>query len=156
MSEPNKLRDHPRIAQLERMAALDPTIAADKSRETRADLIDQISMDVFGVTYDDIGFDEDDAAMSDADWEGFEMRYALAEGPDWEQVKAFRQLGWDVRDQHGRPLLVLHHFSWQLLAAIRGEFGAKLPGEISVSADAWGAAMEAEAKQFQSKSPKKR
>jgi hypothetical protein len=151
--EPKKLRDHPLIAKLERQAALNPEIAADRARVTHGEDIDHISTEVFGVTYDDIGLDFDDAEVSDAEWEAFATGYRLAEVPAWEQVKGFRELGWDVTDEHGRPLLVLHHFSWQLLAAIRGEFAAKLPGAVPISPDVWGSSIEAEARRFRSKGP---
>lgn len=150
MLELKRLRDHPLIAQLERAAALDPTLASIRAQMTRAEELDRISREVFGVVAEDIGFD-DDVDPSDVEWERFAARYDLAYAPDWDQVEGFRSLGWDVTDDNGRPLLVLNHFNWQLLAAIHGEFGAKLPGETPISAETWGSSIEAEARRFHAK-----
>jgi hypothetical protein len=155
VAEIRALRDHPLVAEVERLATINPAITTDSARDLYADLFAELSRSVFGVAYDDVGPDEDAGVVS-GDWSAFEAAYRLAEAPDWDQVNGFRELGWDVTDDHGRPLLVLRHFSWQLLAAIRGEFGAKLPGETPISAEIWGDSLEADARRFRSGAREKR
>jgi hypothetical protein len=158
MNSPRVLRDHPLIARLERRAVFFPALAADAA--DRDDELAEISRAIFGVAFDDIGptdpreweetpFGERMKPLPpgveeayDAAFEKFAGDYLLADAPDWDQVKGFAALGWDVTDENGRPLLVLRRFSNQLLAAIRGEYGAKLPGEIPTSAERWAEGLE--------------
>lgn len=146
-----RLRDHPLVADLERKAALDPRLAAEGACYA-FDRIDEVSRAVFGLTRDDLvittfeddNFEDEPGGGDD----GFDEAYAMLEKPDWEQVAGFRVLGWDVTDEHGRPMLTLCHFNWQLLAAIRGEHDSKLPGNLDVPVDIWGQSIEAQARDF--------
>jgi hypothetical protein len=131
---------------MEREAVLNRTYASASYAFGCSDELTELSRSIFGVAQEDVSPpDSEDGAAEDAFYEAYGLAYA----PDWEQVHGFEALGWDVTDEYGHPLLVLRQFSYQLLAAIKGEFGAKLPGEVPVPADAWGAQLERDRAKFQ-------
>lgn len=152
-----RLRDHPLIADIERQAVLEPALAA-RSAEWRDDRIDDVSRKVFGILITEVGptlpadldeLTEDELLAWRTSYEAAAKHYSLAAANAQEQVSGFAALGWDVTDEYGRPLRTLGHFCFQLQAAIRGEFGAKLP--VAVDAETWGGNMAKDALSFRPK-----
>lgn len=80
----------------------------------------------------------------------FCARYADAFSTGEEMLGAFAVHGWDVSDGYGHPLYVMEQFAIPLLAAILGDYGAKLPAAEAM-AEAWGADLAAEARRFRNR-----
>ena len=134
-----RLRDLPGVMTLERRAQLDPTIAAESAR-SRVDEIDEVSLLNFGIDADE--------AM-DRLWDMVSSDQPLVFNPytvtsEHDTAARFRALGWDVTDEHGRPLLVLKHFDAQLALVVNGAL------ELQAHKDpaTWGASLETEAAMF--------
>lgn len=108
------------------------------------DRFDEVSKRLFGTTQAEAlpqepEVDEDD---DQAVWDAYDALLTKIMDPDWAA------LGWDVRDDLGRELLVLPHFSMQLAAAALGAAGqlpsedqpvepAKLEASLAAEARAW-------------------
>ena len=138
-----RLRDIQGIAALESRALFDPSIRS-YSGGWFDEQIEQLSSKLFGFTLDELELDTAD--------EKHLAVISAAHAPMGEELQRFAALGWDVADEHGRPLLILPHFAFQLAAAALGVMG-HLPSQ-DVSAEDWGAAMAAEAARFRpGKSP---
>ena len=123
-----RLRDFPSIAAWEAAALFDRNLATDAAGVDGR--FDEASIAVFGVTLADLWARIPEREDDEPSWG--EALYG-ADG----QVAMFARHGWDVTNEFGVELLVLGHFAWQLLAAIRGELGASLPDRETLSADAW-------------------
>ena len=128
-----RLRDFPSIAAWETAALFNRHLATDAAGDDG--LFDEASIAVFGVTRDDVS--DEIAGIDDPESEDDEAAWAEEFYDESGQVAMFARHGWDVTDEHGAEMLVLGHFAWQLLAAIKGELGASLPDRETLSADAW-------------------
>lgn len=165
-----RLLDLDGVADLERRAALDPSLASPMSGFTDPQTVG-LRKALFGIELslpvedewdadDDngIGYDDEvevegdaDADELDQDDEDDSVRLevlegqlaALLHGSDREVAARFRERGWDVTDQMGRPLLVLEHFKTVLALVVIGA----LPPPTG-SAEAWGSKLEQDARSF--------
>jgi hypothetical protein len=104
--------------------------------------------------------------MTDEEYEAacdrWEQHFALlsAYGDDEaKMVAVFEAMGWDVTDPDagGDVLLAVDRLGRQLVCAIKGLAGARLPGapmseeRAKVEAEAWGSDLAAEAERFRGK-----
>lgn len=151
-----RLIDLKPIRDLEHAATLDPSLATLKA--ILADEVIIASRAVFGTDIVQIhnwqhGVDpghEDDDEVPELPEEEYERREALFDDcslPEREIVDAFRTRGWDLADEHGRPLLTIKALCKPMMAAIHNVAGASLPGD-EVDAASWGAGLEEAARRF--------
>lgn len=118
--------------------------------------LDELCQTLFGVSAQQVfdwveGLDDVDGERVEVDEEEADRRYELfapSEWPDADIVAHFRELGWDLTDDAGRPLRTIRPLSWPLLAAIHGVPGAHLPDQ-GRSPAGWASEMAAEAEAFQ-------
>jgi hypothetical protein len=115
------------------------------------DVVDRVSMRLFGINQQDTEFKGDE--LSGGDWyaayEVWEQNFAFAEfyfddGGDESQQDALELeiwtlLGWDVTDGSGKPLECVAHFERQIICATKGLAG-HLPGAEPTDEEALAAA----------------
>lgn len=149
-----RLLDQAGVLDLERQALLEPQLAAFAARTDPR--VQSVSRRVFGYEPQDaptallVGVFSD---QEEVDLEGeFEPRWKEVEAEvdvdDRRLVALFRNLGWDVTDYQGRPLLVLPHFKYQLYLQAKG---LAPEGRPETSTADWQASLEAEARAFRPK-----
>lgn len=151
-----RLRDYPLIAELERAALLNPDFRSP-SAGWFSDKVDAANKALFGLTTreffksdDDDDDDAEEGDEEDGDDEDHPC-YAILDLTEHEQAAELEKLGWDARDEYGRPLLVLQHILHPLLAAIAGEEDAKLPGPPGSDVKDWEASLADQARRFKPK-----
>jgi hypothetical protein len=155
-----RLRDYPQIAALERRAVLDNAARAE-SAGWIDDAVAKACRTLFGVSASDISEAYDDDYEDDLEEEVEEEGAADPDRPDYyfiaylpehQQVAELERLGWDARDEQGRPLLVLRYIMQPLLAALSGDYGATLPKPPGSDPEEWGSSLAEAARRFSPKS----
>jgi hypothetical protein len=151
---------------LERIEAFPNGAAWCPEKDGLAEDVEALSRRLFGITDDDTTHEAEafwDEDRREREWNRWEENFALlyAEGDEAEaqMIKVFRLGGWDVTDpiERDAPLLALDHLGRQLVCAIKGLRGARLPGapltdeQAAKVAKDWGAALAADASRFTSK-----
>jgi len=105
------------------------------------------SMNIFGIWVSDVQDLFKDVPDEDFVKEVLTKFHCERFSDPEDKVACLRELGWDFTDDYGKPLLVTNLFCLQAEAIARGYFAA--PANLhEVSAESWGSALEAEARNF--------